>query len=41
MRNSLVVQWLGSYAFTAKGVGSVSGWETKIPQVAQCAPPPS
>ena len=30
--NSLVVQWLGLHAFTAKGVGSVPGQGTKIPQ---------
>ena len=31
--NSLVVQWLGLCAFTAKGTGSVPVWRTKIPQV--------
>ena len=30
--NSLVVQWLGLCAFTAKGLGSVSSQGTKIPQ---------
>ena len=30
--NSLVAQWLGLYAFTAKGPGSIPGWGTKIPQ---------
>ena len=33
--NSLVVQWLGLRAFTAKGVGSVPGWEIKILQAMQ------
>ena len=28
----LAVQWLGLQAFTAKGVGSVPGWGTEIPQ---------
>ena len=27
---SLVVQWLGLHAFTAKGVGSIPDWGTKI-----------
>ena len=31
-RNSLVVQWLGLSAFTAKGMGSTPGRETKILQ---------
>ena len=35
--NSLVVQWLGLYAFTAKGSGSISGQGTKIPQAVQCS----
>ena len=30
--NSLAVQWLGPHAFTAKGVGSIPSWETKILQ---------
>ena len=30
--NSLVVQWLGLCTFTAKGLDSNPGWETKIPQ---------
>ena len=34
--NSLVVQWLGLCIFTAKGLGSIFGWETKIPQIVQC-----
>ena len=29
--NSLVVQWLGLYAFTAEGLGSVPGQGTKDP----------
>ena len=33
--NSLVVQWLGVGAFTAKGVRSIPGWRTKTPQAAQ------
>ena len=33
--NSLVVQWLGLCAFTAEGLGSVSGWGTKILQAVQ------
>ena len=28
--NSLVVQWLGPCAFTAKGLGSISDWGTKL-----------
>ena len=31
VRNSLVVQWLGLSAFTAKTTGSTPGWGTKIP----------
>ena len=38
--NSLAVQWLGLCAFTAEGLGSVPGQETKIPQ-ADCPPAPS
>ena len=30
--DSLAVQWVGLRTFTAKGVGSVPGWGTKIPQ---------
>ena len=26
------VQWLGLGAFTAEGVGSIPGWETKVPK---------
>ena len=33
-KTSLVVQWLGPYAFTARG--SIPGWETKILHAAQC-----
>ena len=32
--NSLAVQWLGLCAFTAEGLGSIPGQETKIPQAA-------
>ena len=28
--NSLAVQWLVLYAFTAEGPGSIPGWGTKI-----------
>ena len=35
--NSLAVQWLGLRASTARGSGSIPGWETKIPQAAQCS----
>ena len=31
-RISLAVQWLGLHAFTAKGLGSIPGRGTKIPQ---------
>ena len=34
--DSLVVQWLGLRAFTAKGPGSIPGRGTEIPQAAQC-----
>ena len=30
--NSLAVQWLGLYSFTAKGLSSTFGQGTKIPQ---------
>ena len=33
--NSLVAQWLGLYAFTAKGTGLILSQGTRIPQVAQ------
>ena len=36
MGNSLVVQCLGLCAFTAEGLGSIPGGETKIPQAVQC-----
>lgn len=32
LKNSLVIQWSGLWAFTAKGLGSISGGGTKIPQ---------
>ena len=35
-RNSLAVRWLGLCALTAKGVGSIPGRGTKIPQAAVC-----
>ena len=35
--NSLVFWWLGLVAFTAKGLGSIPGWGTKIPQAMQCS----
>ena len=31
--NSLLVQWLGLGAFTAKDPGSIPSWGTKTPQV--------
>ena len=34
--NSLVVQWLGLHAFTAKGMGSIPSQGTKIPQATWC-----
>ena len=30
---SLVVQWLETHTFIAKGAGSIPGWKTKILQV--------
>ena len=33
--NSLVIQWLGPHALTTEGLGSVSGWGTKMLQVEQ------
>ena len=30
--NSVVVQWLGLRAFTAKGAGLICGWGTKVPE---------
>ena len=35
MGNSLLVQWLGLCAFTAKDPGSIPGQGTKIPQASQ------
>ena len=32
----LVIQWLGLCALTAKGLGSISAWGTKIPHAAGC-----
>ena len=32
MGNSLAIQWLGHSTFTSEGLGSISGWGTKIPQ---------
>ena len=34
--NSLVVQWLGRHAFSAKFLGSIPFWITKIPQTMLC-----
>ena len=34
LQNSLVVQWLGLWAFTAEGLGWIPGWGSKIPQAA-------
>ena len=36
MGNSLAVQWLGLWASTAGGVGSIPGQGTKIPHVERC-----
>ena len=33
---SLAGQWLGLHAFIAKGLGSIRGQGTKIPQAMQC-----
>ena len=33
--NSLAVQWLGLFAPTAEGPGSIPGWGTKIPKASQ------
>ena len=30
--NSLAVQWLELYSFSAEGMGSILGWGTRIPQ---------
>ena len=37
-RNPLMVQWLGLWAFTAEGEGSIPGQEIKIPQAARHSP---
>ena len=34
--NSLVVQWLGFHALSAKGPGSIPGRGSKIPQAMRC-----
>ena len=34
---SLVVQWLGLHALTAKGLCTIPGQGTKIPQAAWCS----
>ena len=34
--NSLEVQWLGLYTFTAKGCEFIPGGRTKMPQVTRC-----
>ena len=34
--SSLVVQWLGLHALTAKGPGSIPGQGTKIPRAVRC-----
>ena len=36
LRNSLAVQWLGLYTLTGLGLGSITGWGTKIPQAVRC-----
>ena len=36
MGNSLVVQWLRLWTFIAKGMSSIPGRRTKIPQAVQC-----
>ena len=33
---SLALQWLRLHVSTAVGMGSIPGWGTKIPHVAQC-----
>ena len=37
--NSLAVLWLGLYASTAEGMGSISVWGTKISYALLCGPP--
>ena len=34
--NYPATQWLGLHALTAKSLVSIPGWETKVPQAAQC-----
>ena len=34
-REFLLVHWLGLYALTAEGPGSIPGWGTKTPQGVQ------
>ena len=36
MGNSLAVQWLGSWASTAEGLGLIPGQGTEIPQTTRC-----
>ena len=36
-KNSLVGQWLGLWAFTAKGLHSIPGWVTKVLQAVWCS----
>jgi len=36
--NSLAVQQLGLWVFTAEGLGSDSSWRTKILQAVRCSP---
>ena len=38
--NFLVVQWVGIRAVTAKGLGSIPGWGTKISTGNGACPPP-
>ena len=35
--NCLVVQWLGLHVLTAKDVGSIPSWGTKILQITWCS----
>ena len=34
--SSLAVQWLGHHVLTAKSIGSICGWGTKILLATQC-----
>ena len=36
-RNSLVVQWLRLHGSTARGMGSIPGWGTKLSHARQCS----